>query len=255
MDKKNIIIGEEYAIRESHHHNEPLQHVKILKHIRGMKWQAEWIEPNKGLVDYVESKHILVPWKEHKAYSEDEQLSIQLNENRTKHGYNEKSSLANALHEIFDCLRDQELSYCRGILSGPPNAIERLKQRIKFENHEDSFLAFIDRNGIMHIPYSESLEIAKAFCAAEPTTILTYIDATEREWTQEALKPGNSYKFKLLNEYKASWALIRQWAGHDEAIAQREARIRELERLVLDAIYELQKSGNDQEANRLRRAL
>ena len=37
----------------------------------------------------------------------------------------------------------------------------------------------------------------------------------------------------LLNEYRASWALIRQWAGHDAAVAEREATIQKLERLVL----------------------
>jgi hypothetical protein len=58
----------------------------------------------------------------------------------------------------------------------------------------------------------------------------------------------------LLNEYRASWALIRQWAGHDVAVAQREAEIQRLERLVWDAIYALQKAGLDREAARLRRA-
>jgi hypothetical protein len=57
------------------------------------------------------------------------------------------------------------------------------------------------------------------------------------------------------NEYRAAWALIRQWAGHDAAISQREARIQQLERLVLDAIYALQKAGIDREADRLRRAM
>jgi hypothetical protein len=49
--------------------------------------------------------------------------------------------------------------------------------------------------------------------------------------------------------------LIRQWAGHDTAVAQREAEIEKLERLVWDAIYVLQKAGLDAEAARLRRAV
>jgi hypothetical protein len=59
----------------------------------------------------------------------------------------------------------------------------------------------------------------------------------------------------LLNEHRASFALIRQWAGHDAAVAQREAEIQRLERLVWDAIYVLQKAGLDKESNRLRRAI
>jgi hypothetical protein len=38
-------------------------------------------------------------------------------------------------------------------------------------------------------------------------------------------------------------------------IAQREARIQQLERLVWDAIYALQKGRLDNEADRLRRAI
>jgi hypothetical protein len=41
----------------------------------------------------------------------------------------------------------------------------------------------------------------------------------------------------------------------DAAIAQREARIQQLERLVWDAVYALQKGKLDQEADRLRHAL
>ena len=64
-----------------------------------------------------------------------------------------------------------------------------------------------------------------------------------------------SYMVPLLNEYRAAWALIRQWTGHDPAIAAREATIQKLERLVWDAIYALQKAGLDSEAARLRRAI
>jgi hypothetical protein len=59
----------------------------------------------------------------------------------------------------------------------------------------------------------------------------------------------------LLNEYRAAWALIRQWAGHDAALAQRDAEAQRLERLVWDAIYALQKAGLDKEAALLRRAI
>jgi hypothetical protein len=60
---------------------------------------------------------------------------------------------------------------------------------------------------------------------------------------------------ELLNKYRASWALLRQWAGYDAAVAQREEEIKKLERLVWDAIYALQKAGLNSEAARLRRAV
>ena len=67
--------------------------------------------------------------------------------------------------------------------------------------------------------------------------------------------PGRRDIVPLLNDYRASWALIRQWAGQDAAIAQREAEIQRLERLVWDAVYALQKAGLDKEASKLRRAI
>ena len=29
------------------------------------KWRAEWIDPSPGLIDYVDSGQLIVPWKEH----------------------------------------------------------------------------------------------------------------------------------------------------------------------------------------------
>ena len=76
-----------------------------------------------------------------------------------------------------------------------------------------------------------------------------------RKWAQEARRPGEEYMVKLLNEYRAAWALVRQWAGHDAAVAQREEQIQKLERLVWDAVYALQKAHLDGESERLRRAI
>jgi hypothetical protein len=76
-----------------------------------------------------------------------------------------------------------------------------------------------------------------------------------RRWTQQARRPGEEYIVPLLNEYRASWALIRQWTGHDPAVAQREAEIQRLERLVWDAVYALQKAGLDKEAAKLRHVI
>ena len=81
------------------------------------------------------------------------------------------------------------------------------------------------------------------------------IEATERQWSMESARPGGEYLIALLNQYRASWAIIRQWTGLDPAIAEREAQIQRLERLVWDAVYALQKAGLDSEAARLRRSL
>ncbi len=73
VNKDGIKPGSEYAFREKRISGASLQCIRILQHIRHNKWKAEWVEPNSGLTDYVESSQIIVPWKEHKAFLRDEE--------------------------------------------------------------------------------------------------------------------------------------------------------------------------------------
>jgi hypothetical protein len=255
MLRSEIQVGQEYVLREGKSPDAPLQRIKIIQHVRGKKWKAEWIDPNPGLVEYVETRNLVVLWKERKAFFQDEEKARELRTDNERHGYNENSPLANVLYEVFESVGESHLSFYRGILSGSPEALERVRNRAGFDRRKISPLTYIDRHGTVYIPYSEALELAKAFCVLEPNTVLLNIESTEREWVQKASQPGEKYILPLLNEYRASWAIIRQWAGYDAAIAQKEAQIQRLERLVLDAIYALQKAGLDDAASRLRRAL
>jgi hypothetical protein len=68
MLKAHIQPGVEYALREKLKPGAPFQRVRILKHVRGNKWKAKWIDPNPGLVYFVESGQLIVPWAEHDAF-------------------------------------------------------------------------------------------------------------------------------------------------------------------------------------------
>lgn len=127
------------------------------------------------------------------------------------------------------------LSFYKGVLSASSEALDRIKIRAGLQNLTISPAAYQDRHGTHPLPFVDALAIATAFSAAEPSTVLTGVEATGQRWNQEPKQPGNQYLARLLNEYRAAWAIIRQWAGHDAAIAQREARIQQLERLVWDA--------------------
>jgi hypothetical protein len=155
---------------------------------------------------------------------------------------------------VFESVGD-DVGFYRGVLTGQPEALSRVKERARLDAAKHSPVTYVDRYGKVHAPFDEALELARAFCAVEPGTVLTGVESTEREWSHKASQPGENYIVSLLNEYRASWAIIRQWTGLDPAIAQREAQIQRLERLVWDAIYVLQKAGLDAEAHRLRRAL
>jgi hypothetical protein len=254
MLKSQIKAGTEYAFREQRSQRTPFHRVRVIQHTRGTKWRAEWIEPSAGLVDYVESGQLVVPWKEHKAFLKEEASAEALREHNERLGYEENSPIANALYSVFECVGD-DVSFYRGILSGSPEAVDRVKTRATMDTSKRSPLAYIDRGGKLHLPFDEAFELARMFCAAEPAAVLVRAEATERDWAQQARRPGEEYIIPLLNQYRASWALIRQWTGHDPAVAQREAEIERLERLVWDAVYVLQKAGLDKEAAKLRHVI
>jgi hypothetical protein len=242
-------------LREKRGSPVPLQGVRILEQIRGNRWKAEWIAPNPGLIHFVESGHLLAPWKEHKTFLKEELDEARLREHNGRKGYKRDSPLEDAPHEVFESVSDKDFSYWRGVLCGPVEAIDRLGARAGMEAGKHSPYAYTDRRGVLRLPFDEALDVARRFSAAEPAAVLIAIEGTERKWGREAATPGEEHMASLLNEFRASWALIRQWAGQDAAVAQREAEIQRLERLVWDAIYAMQKAGLDREAGRLRRAI
>jgi hypothetical protein len=254
MLKSEINPRTDYALREKSTPDAPLQRVRIIEHIRGNKWKAEWVDPNPGLIDYVESGHLICRWKDHKAFLREEADAKRLRQRNGEIGYEFESPLDKAVHQVFDSVGD-DVEFDRGVLWGTVEGLERVKQRAGVPSMPNSPFAYTSRSGKMHFPFDYALELARKFCASEPATVLVGVETTEREWARQAATPGDEYIVPLLNDYRASWALLRQWAGHDAAVAQREAEIQRLERLVWDAVYALEKAGLDSEAARLRRAI
>lgn len=48
MQKADIKVGEEYALREARTPGTPLQHIRILEHIRRNKWRPSGSTPIRG---------------------------------------------------------------------------------------------------------------------------------------------------------------------------------------------------------------
>lgn len=253
MQKAAIIVGEEYGFREARKSDAPLQRVRILEHVRAKKWKAQWIEPNAGLVDFVEAQHLIVRWSESDAFQRDEAAERALRADNELNGYDEETPVATALYSVFDNIGDK-VSFYRGVLSGAPDALARVRQRAKTNDVPPPVLEYTDRHGSVHVPFADALKLAMAFCAAEPATAQTCIEPTERKWAREASAKGDDSMRALLSEYRAAWALIRQWASLGSADALR-AEVERLQRLVLDAVYALQRAGLDEVAHRLRRDL
>ncbi len=251
MRKSDIKVGTQYALRERT--GAPLQKVKVLEHVRGTKWKAEWIEPNPGLIHYVESQNLIVPWRERRAYLEEQAAKLRLEEQSERDGFQRDSPVVRAIEQVFDSV-GEDIWFWKGTLRTTPDVLERVLQRAGLSPNTRWPSGYTDRTGHTNLPYGAALTISRKFCAAEPSPVLLPIESTERKWTRDAER-GEDTLVSLINEYRASWAIIRQWTGYDPAIAAREAEIQRLERLVWDAVYALQKAGLDRESARLRRSI
>jgi hypothetical protein len=99
---------------------------RILEHVRGTKWRAEWIEPTPGLKDYVESKHLIVRWKERKAFLRDEENERRFREHNDWTGYdNDDSPVPSAVLQVFESVGD-DVGFYRGVLTGQSDALSRV---------------------------------------------------------------------------------------------------------------------------------
>ncbi len=164
--------------------------------------------------------------------------------------------VAAAAEEVIECAGDRDCSFYRGILTFQPEGLERVAERAKttVPSHPAGYR---DRHGTHYLPFSCGLSLAQAFAATEPQTVLDAVDADERQWSMKLREPGNHHLNSLLIDWRARWALIRQWAGHDAAVAAREERIRTLEELLRRTMWDLRQPNAEAEriANRIDRAL
>jgi len=254
MHRSEIKPKVEYAFREKRSARTPLQLVRVIEHVRGNKWKVEWIDPNPGLVHYASSVQLVALWKDHKAFLKEEENEQRLKDHNERHGYVSKNDpVVRALQQVYESA-GEDINFYNGCLTTTPEVLDRFRARVGLDRKEVSLPAYVDSHGKVHLPFDKAFELGRRFCAAEPSAVLLAVESCEQKWSSD-VRHGEDYIVELLNDYRASWALIRQWAGHDAAIAMREAEIQKLERLVWDAVYALQKAGLDHEASRLRRAL
>jgi hypothetical protein len=189
MLKSDINPRTDYALREKSAPDAPLQRVRIIEHIRGNKWKAEWVDPNPGLIDYVESGHLICRWKDHKAFLKEETEAKRLREHNKEIGYEPESPLTKAVHQVFDSVGD-DVEFDKGVLWGTAEGLERVTQRAGMPSMPNSPFAYTSRTRTMHFPFDYALELARKFCASEPSTVLVGVETTEREWARKAATPG-----------------------------------------------------------------
>ena len=242
MNSRDISPYKEYVLRSRSEHGE-YQRVRTIDDIGKGKWLVEWVEPKSSPTALVPSREILCLWSELRDYAEDERRERALRE-ETNHGWpGEEHPLDKAVYEALEATGDN-IELLKGVLSGPPDGLERVAARAGFMWPRSS-ISYTDRFGIRHYPWGIALELAKAFAAAEPNTVLMHIEVDERRWEIETREMGGSHILPMLEHYRAAWAIIRDWAGLDSERARLEAEIERLRELIDKAVWSL-RTGNPQ---------
>ncbi len=137
--------------------------------------------------------------------------------------HGEDHPITQAVNDVLEST-GEGLSTYHGILTDSPDVIDRVCNRAAIAPPAP-YVAFTDRHGQRHLPFDSALEIAKAFAAAEPATVLLHIDTRESATAVEAQDPAKRYLVGLLEEWRAGWALIRQWTTVDGLLAEKDAEI------------------------------
>lgn len=225
--------------------------------VRSGKWRVEWVEPNPGLVDYIRSRDVIVEWGDRRGFLRDERNALALAETVERSGFpGDQHPLDRAVGLVLDASGERSVYVHKGILHFDPDALERIATRAGTTVPEHPS-GYRDRQGEHHLPWNCALQLAEAFARSEPTTVLTPIDAQEAELSVRSRQPGEQYLVSLLTEYRAAWAIVRQWASHDAAVALREERIRQLEELLTRVLWDLRRPDADpgRISNQIERAL
>jgi hypothetical protein len=114
--------------------------------------------------------------------------------------------------------------------------------------------AFVDRFGTLCLPFEGVEKLARAFAAAEPETVLLYIEDQEAVYKARGYEPGERFWHDYLREKAGGYALAGQWAGHEQELERLHKELDRLRSLISTAAYDLERAGPPR-AGRLRRAL
>jgi hypothetical protein len=258
MTGSEIKVGQKYGFRLKYSAREPLLEVQIVEKVgrKGMIKIRHLGPPHLGLEEFVKTSSIIVPWKEQKAFIRDEERLHAAREASAKEGDRVRQE---ATSTILESSGENQAAVYRadGMLDVPFEVAQRLAVRAGLAEPIESLhpLSFVDRHGILHLPYLGAERLARAFAAAEPELVLREIENHELQLKSEGYEPGNRYLHELLRDYQPSYALARQWAGLEKEIEQLRKEIERLRVLVRSATGELKSLGAERKALRIERAL
>ena len=257
MQSSEIAIGNRYGMRLKVSIGEPLTEVKVIEKVgrKGHIKVRHLAGETPGLEEYVKTRQIIVAWGERKAFLRDEERLRRAEQASDKEVDRARADATEAV--LFSTGDPAAGLMSHGMLSMSLESVQQIAERAGLTEPVTGLhpVAFIDRFGALHLPYEGAEKLARAFAAAEPETVLLYIQDQEAEYKARGYEPGERFWHDYLREKTAGYALARHWAGHEQEIEQLQKELERLRSLVSMAAYDLERAEADHEARRLRRAL
>lgn len=257
MESGTLEIGRLYAYRENVRAKSEMLKVKLIAKVgRGGKVKIRFEDgPHPGLEEYVRTANLIVAWGDRKAVLRDEERARQIDEYSRK--TRSDHAIVEAASSILESSGEQSAGAAIGGLSMPEAELERIMRRAGLNGEPTTLhhLAFRSRRGDVQMPLDGAETLARAFAAAEPETVLMYLDDRETSLKHQGYHPGDRFVHDLLRDYMPGWAVARQWAGFDQEVEQLKKEIGRLRQLVSNAAYDLRDAGAESKSRRLLRAL
>lgn len=255
----DIEVGKLYGIREGRAslRDRPIHKVKVIAKLEDKKrprvryLEGEW----EGLEEFVRTVQFVAKWTDVKRVLRDETSMETL---RVANAEFTNDVVWEAISAVIFSTGEHTMVPMESPnrIEIPTFDIERIEERFNLEALRSSHrAAFVDREGILHLPFEAAESMAKHIAQREPDAILLYIQQHEDEMLTAGYQPGMRHRHNMLREHQPAYALARQWAGFQ---GEAELLTRENERLrgiLIQTAWTLKQNGAEAEARRLERAL
>jgi hypothetical protein len=251
MQSVDIVPGKAHALRPPAAPEASLVKVQVLLPPRRGKVRIRYLTGvEEGLEEWVPTRQLTCLWEERKAFLRDEGREAALRKvSEEARDPVEEDAISNVLTAT-----GEETGFQRS-WTLPVAKAERLWRRagLTGEPTREPY-AYVDRHGLLHLPYLAALKFAKAFAAAEPEPCDTYMREWEERLRAEGYVPGDSYAHGLLREFEAGFALVRYWMN-EPVNNSLETELQRVTYIAGEAIRELEAAGQEKTARRLKRQL
>jgi hypothetical protein len=259
MNYADIEVGKLYGVREGRASltDRPVHKVKVVAKLEERKRpKVRYLEGEReGLEEFVRTSQFLAKWGEVKRVLRDEASLEKLG---TANDGVINDVVWEAISTVIFSTGEDGIVPMQSPhrIEIPTSDSERIQQRFELEPLQSSHrAAFVDRHGILHLPFEVAERMAKQIAQREPEAVLLFIRQHEDELLAAGYQPGMRHRHSLLRDYQPAYALARQWAGFQ---GEAELLTREIERLrgiLIQTAWTLKQNGSDSEARRLERAL